>query len=170
MSSTPSKNFPNNMPTITYDTVSKPAKNKFSPVRSTFLEHFDQRSIIYDSFNLYNGNGSLSLNIFSIDRLKSLSKNDFILHVEKTAPFISSSCNIEFDSRFECGNLSVVSYVDGLYCLLLHNDVNTSGYTNWYYFSALSKEPCKAKIAIMNYGKAGWPLNAFPGICVWIEG
>jgi hypothetical protein len=47
--------------------------------------------------------------------------------------------------------------------------VNTSGYTNWYYFSAVSKEKCKARMAIMNYGKAGWPLSAFPGICVWIE-
>jgi hypothetical protein len=22
----------------------------------------------------------------------------------------------------------------------------------------------------MNYGKAGWPQNSFPGICVWTEG
>lgn len=166
--STPSKYFANNMPAITYDSVNKPGRNKFIPIRPTFFEHFDQKYIVYDSFNIYNGNDSLSLNIFSIDRLKSLSKNDFILNVEKSSPFISSYCNIEFDSRFECGNLSVASYVDGLYCLLLHNDVNTSGYTNWYYFSATSKDACKARIAIMNYGKAGWPLNAFPGVCVWV--
>lgn len=110
------------------------------------------------------------MNIFSIDRLKSLSKNDFILCVEKTSPYISSDCNIEFDSRFECGNLSLVSYIDGLYCLLLHNDVNTSGYTNWYYFSATSKTKYKARMAIMNYGKAGWPFNAFAGFCAWVEG
>lgn len=22
----------------------------------------------------------------------------------------------------------------------------------------------------MNYGKAGWPQNTFPGVCVWTEG
>lgn len=22
----------------------------------------------------------------------------------------------------------------------------------------------------MNYGKAGWPQNSFPGICAWVEG
>ena len=66
--------------------------------------------------------------------------------------------------------MSLAAFTEGVYCLLLHNDVNTSGYTNWFYFSAASKEACKARIAIMNYGKAGWPQNTFPGVCVWTEG
>ena len=59
--------------------------------------------------------------------------------------------------------------VDGVCCLLLHNDVNTTGYTNWFYFSVTSKKDVKGKMAIMNYGKAGWPLNSYPGVCVWSQ-
>ena len=62
-----------------------------------------------------------------------------------------------------------MSKVRDTHCLLLHNDVNTTGYTNWFYFSAKSKEKYKGRFAIMNYGKAGWPMNSFPGICVWSE-
>jgi hypothetical protein len=65
----------------------------------------------------------------------------------------------------------VASFIDNLFCLLLHNDVNTTGYTNWFYFSAKNQteKTRKERFAIMNYGKAGWPLNAYPGICVWSD-
>ncbi len=59
-----------------------------------------------------------------------------------------------------------------MHCLLLHNDVNTTGYTNWFYFSAQNNHKSKkyqAKFTIMNYGKAGWPMNNFPGVCLWSD-
>ncbi|WP_367175755.1 M14-type cytosolic carboxypeptidase, partial [uncultured Agitococcus sp.] len=40
-----------------------------------------------------------------------------------------------FESRFECGNLSLVSKVtDTEYNLLLQNDINTNGYSQWFFF------------------------------------
>ena len=65
--------------------------------------------------------------------------------------------------------MCVASEIDGLNCLLLHNDVNTTGYTNWFYFSVVARRVGKGRFAIMNYGKAGWPMNTFPGICLWSE-
>jgi hypothetical protein len=70
-----------------------------------------------------------------------------------------------FDSRFECGNLSMASKIEDQYFLLLHNDVNTNGYTNWFYFTIKPKKIGKYKLAIVNYGKAGWPFNSGTGIC-----
>lgn len=63
-------------------------------MRSTVIAHFEQKNIVYDSFNLYSNSSSFALNIFSIDKLKSLSKNDFILNVDKTTPFVSQGCNL----------------------------------------------------------------------------
>lgn len=73
---------------------------------------------------------------------------------------------LEFNSRFESGNLSMVSFLDGVYYLLLHNDVNTSGYTSWFYFCAKNKIPGKYKFAILNYGKAGIMHNQGVRICI----
>lgn len=88
------------------------------------------------------------------------------MNIDKVSAF-SVPHLLEFDSRFESANLSIVSYTDDIYCMLLHNDVNTSGYTNWFYFCATSKANFKGKIAIMNYGKAGWPFNQYLGICAY---
>ena len=40
-----------------------------------------------------------------------------------------------FESRFESGNLSMASKVsDSEYNLLLQNDINTNGYSQWFFF------------------------------------
>ena len=40
-----------------------------------------------------------------------------------------------FESRFEQGNLAAATKVnDNEYYLLLQNDVNTGGHTQWYFF------------------------------------
>lgn len=68
--------------------------------------------------------------------------------------------NLVFESRFESGNLAFASKVSPKeYNLLLHNDINTKGYSNWFYFKVTNKMPCKAKFNIVNYGKAGSMFN-----------
>ena len=130
------------------------------------FEHFDRRNLVYDKFN---NNFDLELfneNIFSLQKLKDLKNTDYLCHVTQTAPFILDSSVLEFDSRFESGNLSLASYVDNVYTLLLHNDVNTSGYTSWFYFEVKAKTKGLYKFAILNYGKAGKQLNSGVQICV----
>lgn len=60
----------------------------------------------------------------------------------------------------------MVSHIFGVYYLLLQNDVNTTGYTSWFYFSAKNKKKGTYKFAILNYGKAGWMHNQGVKICV----
>lgn len=48
---------------------------------------------------------------------------------------LPSSSQLTFESRFESGNLEVVSEVSsGEYNLLLQNDINTRGHTQWFFF------------------------------------
>jgi hypothetical protein len=52
----------------------------------------------------------------------------------KAGPPLSSS--IRFESNFESGNLYAAYRVDDSeYNLVLSNDVNTKGYTQWFFFS-----------------------------------
>ena len=47
---------------------------------------------------------------------------------------------IQFDSRFENGNLAkAVKIGPHEYNLLLSNDFNTKGHTQWFYFKVISK-------------------------------
>ena len=68
--------------------------------KSSITEYFVPENIVYDKFNLYNNSFSYSTNIYNIDKLKSFSKNDFILNIDKTNPVYSTINNLQFDSRF----------------------------------------------------------------------
>lgn len=60
-----------------------------------------------------------------------------------------------FESRFECGNLSLVSKVtDSEYNLLLQNDINTNGYSQWFFFKVSNTFQGKqVKFKILNQYK-----------------
>lgn len=50
-------------------------------------------------------------------------------------PVDDSDRTLVFESRFESGNLSMAAKVsDCEYNLLLQNDINTTGYTQWFFF------------------------------------
>ncbi|CAD8204094.1 unnamed protein product [Paramecium octaurelia] len=64
--------------------------------------------------------------------------------------------NIKFDSLFESGNLfQVFKKSDHDYILLLQNDINTKGYTQWFYFSIQNKNSllCNIRLSIININK-----------------
>ena len=60
-----------------------------------------------------------------------------------------------FESRFECGNLSLVSKItDSEYNLLLQNDINTNGYSQWFFFKVSNTfKGSKARFNILNLYK-----------------
>jgi hypothetical protein len=60
-----------------------------------------------------------------------------------------------FESRFESGNLSLVSKVsDGEYNLLLQNDINTNGYSQWFFFKVSNtREGERVRFNILNQYK-----------------
>ncbi len=60
-----------------------------------------------------------------------------------------------FESRFESGNLSMTSKVsDSEYNLLLQNDINTNGYSQWFFFKVTNTQKDKTvKFNILNLYK-----------------
>ncbi|CAD8118596.1 unnamed protein product [Paramecium sonneborni] len=70
--------------------------------------------------------------------------------------YYQSDEDIKFDSLFESGNLfQVFKKSDRDYILLLQNDINTKGYTQWFYFSISNNSPnlCNIKLSIININK-----------------
>ena len=61
-----------------------------------------------------------------------------------------SSDDLQFESRFESGNLSLAfrSLVDPhAYVLLLDNDTNTVGYNKWFYFTVSNAKAWHGELA-----------------------
>ncbi|KRX07319.1 hypothetical protein PPERSA_06934 [Pseudocohnilembus persalinus] len=61
--------------------------------------------------------------------------------------------DLVFDSKFECGNLwSAYTNKENEYELILQNDINSKGYSQWFYFSiANTKKNQTIKLSIVNY-------------------
>ena len=76
-----------------------------------------------------------------------------------------------FESRFESGNLYLVQKVSDLeYNLLMSNDVNTSGHTQWFFFqvrNARAKQ--KVRFNILNYSKPDSLFNYGMKVSVYSE-
>ena len=70
---------------------------------------------------------------------------------------------LEFDSKFESGNLATAIYVSPQeYDLTLQNDTNTRGYTQWFYFKVRSSpdEECTCfKFNLLNHTKSDSLFN-----------
>jgi cytosolic carboxypeptidase protein 2/3 len=60
-----------------------------------------------------------------------------------------------FESRFESGNLlAAIKVTDNEYDLILQNDINTNGHTQWYFFRVgNTKVGQKIKFNILNLAK-----------------
>lgn len=63
---------------------------------------------------------------------------------------------IRFESRFECGNLSMAFERNSQsYILLMQNDINTYGCTQWFYFRVENgKTTGKMEFEIANFHKS----------------
>lgn len=60
-----------------------------------------------------------------------------------------------FESRFECGNLQLALKMnESEYNLILQNDINTNGHTQWFYFRVTNMtKGQKIKFNILNLSK-----------------
>ena len=60
-----------------------------------------------------------------------------------------------FESRFESGNLlAAIKVTDNEYDLILQNDINTNGHTQWYFFRiGNTRKGEKVKFNILNLAK-----------------
>lgn len=83
---------------------------------------------------------------------------------EALKPFYNvgvSDRTLVFESRFECGNLSMASKVsDSEYNLLLQNDVNSKGHTQWFFFKVTNTtKDLRVKFNILNLVKGASLYN-----------
>ena len=75
-------------------------------------------------------------------------------------PFYKKSeddIQLRFDSVFESGNLALAVRVSDVeYNLILQNDINTNGHTQWFYFKVMSnfKKKETVKFRIVNLYKS----------------
>lgn len=77
---------------------------------------------------------------------------------------------IVFESRFESGNLAAaLKASDNDYHLLLQNDVNTSGHTQWFFFRASNVSPGNVRFNMMNLCKPDSLYNEGMKILVYSE-
>ena len=76
-----------------------------------------------------------------------------------------------FESRFESGNLYLVQKVSDLeYNLLMSNDVNTSGHTQWFFFQVKNtRAKSKVRFNILNYSKPDSLFNYGMKVSVYSE-
>ncbi|KAL4432647.1 hypothetical protein ABPG74_004940 [Tetrahymena malaccensis] len=81
----------------------------------------------------------------------------------KKEEFSSKQEQISFDSRFECGNLYQVytKSPNKEYDLLLQNDINTKGYTQWFFFKVQNYKfkGLTVKFNIVNIAKPSLPFK-----------
>ncbi|KRX02569.1 hypothetical protein PPERSA_11909 [Pseudocohnilembus persalinus] len=140
-------------------------------------------SIIYEKFqqDIYKKKNTqfnvVQIPLSDIDKLKtdnqnnsvgqeieSESENSLILENQKLPDItnrqnndqkLNKQDNIYFSSNFESGNLAKVSQVDqNEYALLLQNDINTQGCTQWFFFKVQNKNKTgKVVFNILNFRK-----------------
>jgi hypothetical protein len=73
----------------------------------------------------------------------------------------AKEATLVFESRFECGNLSMAAKVsDTEYNLLLQNDVNSRGHTQWFFFRVTNTtKDLRVKFNILNLVKGASLYN-----------
>ena len=114
----------------------------------------ENTNIVYQRDLTKSGNPSNS-NKTKLDNLSSLPKLDHKFAVEnKTDTLI-------FESRFESGNLALaIKITDVEYELLMQNDINTKGHTQWFYFGVSIFTKKSVKFTILNFSKKDSLFNA----------
>ena len=82
----------------------------------------------------------------------------------------ASDNTLLFESRFESGNLAAVTKVnDNDYHLLLQNDVNTGGHTQWFFFRVQNNEKLEVRFNMLNLCKPDSLYNEGMKILVYSE-
>ena len=143
---------------------------KLSDVFSTNLIYIRYESLSkIDNFNM------LTYDLLFASRLKtkiSKMKNNKAENNKVVEFFqLDESDALIFESRFESGNLTMVSQVSRTeYNLLIQNDVNTLGNTQWFYFSVSNAvASTKVRLNLINMCKSTSLFQDGMSICIYSE-
>ena len=97
--------------------------------------------------------------------LKNIQAKDFYIPSDK------ADTTLIFESRFECGNLQAAYKMnENLYNLVVQNDTNTSGYSQWFFFRVKNtKKNSTIKFNILNLMKAYSLFNKGMQLSIYSE-
>ena len=103
-----------------------------------------------------------------------IKKQELILNNEKKSvyqPTGPDDKTLVFESRFESGNLYLANKVsDSEYMLVMQNDINTSGHTQWFFFRTQNtKKGMTVKFNIINFSKPDSLFNYGMKVTVYSE-
>lgn len=121
--------------------ISRPNIGRFqNPEKIGLQEFLNQHRKVYDKLSQYQQpsfvNHEKTTRFKKISHLRDFHPNAIVELPQYSPPQNTEICQDLFDSNIECGNLGLVykNSDQRQYYLLLENDVNSHGYTSWFFF------------------------------------
>jgi len=98
-------------------------------------------------------------------------KARYKLKKDETGKIDRNDKTLLFESRFESGNLYLAQKVsDHEYNLLMQNDINTSGHTQWFFFQVKNtRKNMNVQFNVMNFTKPDSLFNYGMKISIYSE-
>lgn len=152
-----------------FKTFSNPVPPSYADPRSTNSKLISLSNLCENSNIVYQRDPNKSglpsnSNKIKLDNLKALPRLDEKLVIQ------TKSETLKFESRFESGNLAVAIKVSETeYDLLMQNDINTKGHTQWFYFKCAVNSKKTVKFNLLNFTKTDSLYNKGMQIFVYSE-
>ena len=144
----------------------KKKKKTYSDNNLIFKERFDKYGINYDNFPTFESHfesGNLQL-AYAILNLDEKDKNSINLNINENNDGGALNNSLNFNNTITINNNN--DEIDK-YELFLHNDTNTSGYTQWFFFRVSNVKKGKTlNLNIMNFLRKTTKYSN--GIKIWV--
>ena len=144
----------------------KKKKKTYSDNNLIFKERFDKYGINYDNFPTFESHfesGNLQL-AYAILNLEEKDKNSINLNINENNDGGALNNSLNFNNTITINNNN--DEIDK-YELFLHNDTNTSGYTQWFFFRVSNVKKGKTlNLNIMNFLRKTTKYSN--GIKIWV--
>ena len=144
----------------------KKKKKTYSDNNLIFKERFDKYGINYDNFPTFESHfesGNLQL-AYAILNLDEKDKNSINLNINENNDGVALNNSLNFNNTITINNNN--DEIDK-YELFLHNDTNTSGYTQWFFFRVSNVKKGKTlNLNIMNFLRKTTKYSN--GIKIWV--
>ncbi|XP_018646620.1 Mername-AA217 hypothetical peptidase (M14 family) [Schistosoma mansoni] len=141
-------------------TMNQSLKNDQSLHIPSNISDFPHTEILDDMRRFIDSNDLINRIVYDLDGLIKFQSNDD--PIKMIGQFDVEKGHLEFESRFECGNLRKAIQVRQYeYDLILNPDINTTSYIQWFYFRISNMESnISYRFNIINCEKVDSQFNA----------
>ena len=142
-------------------------QDKESPIEVYINSNKMTQSIVFNKNSTGDIREKITIeNIVNLKQKKKKKSKKIAMSANDNDTIIDEN-TLQFESRFESGNLQLAYKIDdSLYQLFLHNDTNTTGYTQWFYFQVSNTKKRRVKFQIMNLLRKR--TKYCYGITIWV--